>query len=91
MRATWAIATGLAAGIAIAWWLSRPTDDQRRVREDRALEAAAAQAEDARPKLYRWRDDAGNLHVTETPPDGRPYEAVDLEPAEGIDVRGDRG
>jgi hypothetical protein len=91
MRAAWAIAAGLAVGVGVAWWLSRPSDDERRAREARALDAAAAQAEDARPKLYRWRDEGGHLHVTESPPDSRPYETVDLEAAEGIDVRGDRG
>ncbi|GAB3734785.1 hypothetical protein GCM10028862_18040 [Luteimonas pelagia] len=91
MRATWAIVAGLAAGIAVAWWLSRPGDDDRRAREDRASRAAAAGAEDARPKLYRWRDDAGNLQVTDTPPEGRPYDTVDIDPDAGIDVRGDRG
>jgi len=26
--------------------------------------------------LYRWRDDQGRVHVSDQPPQGRPYEAV---------------
>lgn len=26
--------------------------------------------------LYRWRDDQGQVHVSDQPPQGRPYEAV---------------
>ncbi|HEV8693033.1 MAG TPA: DUF4124 domain-containing protein, partial [Lysobacter sp.] len=51
---------------------------------------AAAQAEAARPVLYRWRDAHGVLQITERPPKGRKYERVDREPSGGIEVHGNR-
>lgn len=90
MRLGWAIAFGLLAGIALAWWLSRDPPDVSREKQARAEQAAAANAEDARPVLYRWRDDAGSLHITEQPPKGRRYEKVDVQPREGIQVDGTR-
>ena len=32
---------------------------------------SAEQAREARPSLYRWRDDAGVLQITDQPPKGR--------------------
>lgn len=90
MRLGWALLLGLAAGIAIAWWTSRDTPAQARAKAERAGAAAAATARDAQPVLYRWRDDAGQLQVTAEPPKGRKAERVDLQPREGIEVRGDR-
>jgi hypothetical protein len=90
MRAGWAIVAGLALGIGLAWWLARPSPEARHERRERAEEAAMADARDAQPKLYRWRDAAGVLQVTAEPPPDRPYETVDLAPREGIEVRGDR-
>jgi hypothetical protein len=90
MRAGWAIVAGLALGIGVAWWLARPSPDEQRERRERAEQAAIADAQDAKPRLYRWRDAAGVLQVTAEPPPDRPYEMVDVEPREGIEVRGDR-
>lgn len=90
MRAGWAIVAGLALGIGVAWWLARPSPEEQRERRERAEQAAVADARDAQPRLYRWRDAAGVLQVTAEPPPDRPYETVDLEPREGIEVRGDR-
>lgn len=90
MRLGWALVLGVAAGIGAAWWLSRDTPAQSRVKAERAGRAAAANAEDARPVLYRWRDDAGQLQVTAQPPKGRTSERVDMQPRDGIEVRGDR-
>jgi hypothetical protein len=89
LRAGWAVVAGLALGIGIAWWLSRDPAAGH-ARAARAEQAAAAQAADAVPVLYRWRDDAGVLHITDTPPRGRPAERVAREPKPGIEVRGDR-
>ena len=52
-------------------------------------EAAAKQAERA-DSLYRWRDDAGNLQITEEPPKGRKYERISRTPQDGIEIQGDR-
>lgn len=65
MRAWLAIAAGVALGVGTAWWLSRESTDATASKQARAEQAAAAQARDARPSLYRWRDDAGVLQITE--------------------------
>jgi hypothetical protein len=93
MRLGWAIVGGVAMGAAVAWWASRDTPEQAQRKQQRAAQAAAADAEDARPVLYRWRDAGGVLHITEEAP--RPGEAVgqveriDREPRDGIEIRGD--
>ncbi|NZA27066.1 DUF4124 domain-containing protein [Luteimonas sp. SJ-92] len=90
MRLAWAVTLGLAAGGALAWWLSRDPPEVIEARQARAEQAAAANAEEARPVLYRWRDAAGNLQVTDQPPAGRAYEKVDMSPREGIEIDGRR-
>lgn len=94
MRAAWAVIAGLALGIGVAWWLARESPQQARAKQQRAEHAAAADAEDARPVLYRWRDGNGMLQVTEEPPRGkdagRAYERIDKHPRGGIEVRGER-
>lgn len=91
MRLGLAILAGLAAGIALAWWLSRESPQAAQARQARAEQAAAANAEDARPVLYRWTDAAGVVHVTQQPPPkGRRYDKVDVQPREGIEVNGAR-
>ncbi len=91
MQLRWAIAGGLAVGIAVAWWLSRDPPEVAEARRERAEQAAAANYEDARPVLYRWTDASGVLQVTqEPPPPGRRYEKVDIQPREGIEVDGRR-
>lgn len=90
VRAGWAILGGVLLGGALAWWASRDTPEQARAKQVRAERAAAADAEDARPVLYRWRDADGVLQVTETPPRGRPYERIDKDAPPAIEVRGER-
>jgi uncharacterized protein HemX len=90
MRAAWAVAAGLALGIGLAWWLSRENPEQATLKQQRAQRAAADQARDARPSLYRWRDAAGVLQITDTPPKGRSFERLDQQPDRAIEVRGER-
>lgn len=90
MRLAWAIIAGLVLGIGVAWWLSREAPGKSQAREQRAQRAATAQARDARPSLYRWRDDAGVLQITDKPPKNRRYERLDREPDHGIEVKGGR-
>ncbi len=90
MRLTWAIVAGLLLGIGVAWWLARESPDDSARKRQRAEQAAAATAEDARPVLYRWRDASGALQITETPPKGRKYERIDKMPAAGIVVDSSR-
>ena len=90
MRLAWAVAAGLLLGIGTAWWLAREPGKAQQ-KEVRARQAASEQASDARPSLYRWRDDAGVLQITDKPPKGRPFERIDREPQPGIKVSGERG
>ncbi len=81
----------LAVALAAAAWWWFTTEMPRREHERAvAAEAAAIQAERANA-LYRWRDDAGNLHVTEDPPKDRRYERISRTPKEGLQVDGGRG
>ena len=93
MKLAWAIVAGLALGGGVAWWMSRDTPEEATAKQHRVERAAAQRAEAERPVLYRWRDAAGSLHVSSTPPrgvDARHVEKVDAEPKPGIEVRGDR-
>jgi hypothetical protein len=90
MRLAWAVLLGVAGGIGVAWWLSRESPEDAHAKTARAAKANAARAADARPSLYRWRDDAGELHVTQTPPKKRRYERISTEPPSAIEVHGDR-
>ena len=90
MRVAWAIVAGVALGGGLAWWLSRESPAQTVLKQQRAEQAAAAQALDARPSLYRWRDASGVLQITDTPPQGREFERIDQDPARSQVVRGDR-
>ncbi|MGH8060697.1 MAG: DUF4124 domain-containing protein [Pseudoxanthomonas sp.] len=90
MRLAWAIVAGLALGIGVAWWLSREPAARTEAKQRRAEHAAAELARDARPSLYRWRDAAGVLQITDKPPKGRPFERIDRTPDRAIEVKGDR-
>lgn len=75
MRLVHAVLAGLVVGGAVGWWwLGHPGYETSQQRQERA----AAQAEAAEPKVYRWRDAQGVLHITDQPPKGRKYEQVDL-------------
>lgn len=90
MRLLWAVVTGLLLGGGAAWWLGREPAEANTLKQQRAQQAAAQQAREARPSLYRWRDGAGVLQITEKPPQGgQPYERIDKQPRPGIEVRGD--
>lgn len=39
---------------------------------------------DYTPTLYRWRDDQGRVQLTDTPPKGRSYETVRIDPNRNI-------
>jgi hypothetical protein len=89
IRLGWAVVAGLAAGIALAWWLARDAPGDAGERQARAEQAAATEA--AKSVLYRWTDAAGVVHVTaDPPPPGQGYETVDFEPRPGIEVDGSR-
>src|SRR3546814_16543452 len=87
MQLRWALLLGLVAGVAVAWWLSRDTPEQAREKQARAEQAAAADYEDSRPVLYRWRDDSGALPDTDTAPNGRRYDTLPINPDPATAVR----
>ncbi|TXH65924.1 MAG: DUF4124 domain-containing protein [Thermomonas sp.] len=78
----------VALGVAAWWWYTQEMPRRERERAV-AAEAAAIQAERAN-SLYRWRDAAGNLQITEDPPAGRKYERISRTPQDGIEVDGAR-
>lgn len=82
----WLVLLALAAAAAARWWYT--VEMPRRAHErEAAAEAAAIQAERA-DALYRWRDDAGNLHVTDEPPKDHRYERISRTPQDGMAVDG---
>lgn len=86
MRTAWAVVLGIVlAGIAV-WWLGR--DDAPVGSHDTASPASSRPDPGLPPQrpLYRWRDDAGVVQLTDTPPKGRPYEAVDVAALERRNV-----
>jgi hypothetical protein len=91
VRLAWAIIAGLVLGAGIAWWLSREPAAKTEAKQRRAEQAATELARDTRPSLYRWRDAAGVLQITDKPPRGRPFERIDRAPDRAIEVKGDRG
>lgn len=78
-----------AALAAAAWWWFTIAMPRRAQARATAAETAAIQAQRAN-SLYRWRDDAGNLQITDTPPKGRHYERISKTPKDGISVDGSR-
>lgn len=72
---------------AAAWWWFTTEMPRREHERQLAAEAAAIQAERANT-LYRWRDDAGNLHVTGDPPKDRRYQRISRTPQDGMTVDG---
>ncbi|MET1163101.1 MAG: DUF4124 domain-containing protein [Pseudoxanthomonas sp.] len=89
MRLAWAICAGLLLGVGVAWWLAREAPEKGQARQRRAEQAAAEQARDARPSLYRWRDAAGVLQITDKPPRDRPFERLDRDSDRAIKVKGE--
>jgi hypothetical protein len=88
VRAFWAIAAGIALGGGLAWYLSREAPESTAAKQERAQQAASAQARDARPSLYRWRDDGGVLQITDKPPRNHKYERIDRDAPAAITVSG---
>lgn len=83
----WAIAAGLVLGAGLGWW-SMQRDRTTTAAPGITAPASTAPAADAPaapgPTLYRWRDDAGTLHITDQPPEGRPYEVVNLRDDQNV-------
>ncbi len=88
MRTAWAIVAGILGAGALAWWLARePQSTPAQPPEASATPGAGAAAgAQAGPTLYRWRDDAGIVQITDIPPQGRPYTVVDVAALERRNV-----
>lgn len=89
MRAWLAVIIGLALGGGLAWWLTHEREHPAGHRRPDSPRSGAQV--DTRPALYRWRDDAGVLQITEQPPKGRRYERIERDTPAGIRVSGDGG
>lgn len=88
MRMLAMLALAVATAAAAWWWFTAEMPRRERERAI-AAEAAARNAERA-DSLYRWRDDAGTLHISDEPPKGRRYERISRSPQDGIRVDGGR-
>ncbi|HXH00675.1 MAG TPA: DUF4124 domain-containing protein [Xanthomonadaceae bacterium] len=91
MRLFWAILAGLLLGAGLYWWQAREAERSERRQARVAVCVHEPHRCDPPGTLYRWRDAAGVLQVTDTPPKGRHYQRIDRSARPGIEVRGDRG
>lgn len=64
----------LAVAAAGCWWYFAPDSLPG------LLQAHVPRSPNATPRLYKWRDAKGGLHVTDTPPTDRPYETLKYNP-----------
>lgn len=81
MRTAWAIVAGIVGAAALAWWLARdpePAQPPASARATPAVAAHGASAQATGPALYRWRDEAGVVQITDIPPKDRDYTLVDV-------------
>lgn len=68
----------ILAGAGWAWWYVAPDTLPDAVR--RQLPQSAR----ANPVLYKWKDEKGRWHVTDTPPADRPYEKLHYDPRTNV-------
>lgn len=62
-------------GLALAgWWRFAPQTLPA------SLQSVLPAAPNAAPALYKWKDEQGQWHVTDVPPEGRSYEKVEIDP-----------
>jgi hypothetical protein len=67
-------AFALLAGAAAWVWYRAPEHLPAEWRRDNP------NSPDYAPKVYRWKDASGRTQVTGSPPDGRPYETIRVDP-----------
>ena len=86
MRVAHAVIAGLALGGGLGWWMLGHPGYETAGQKQARVEAARAAQEEAKPRLYRWRDGNGVLQLTDRPPSGRKYEVVDLDRDADVNV-----
>lgn len=75
----WPLLLVLVALLGIAaWWYLAPDTLPDELRKLLPVSARS------NPVLYRWRDDKGRPHVTDTPPTDRPYETIKFDPRTNV-------
>ena len=81
MRLGWAIVAGAIGAGVLAWWLAREAPRDPRgaaIAPSPSASPGQPRSPPHGPALYRWRDAAGVVHVTDVPPQGRDYTLVDV-------------
>lgn len=73
----WPLAVMVLAVSGWAWWYYAPATLPDPVR---AYLPTSAVAPAHNPVLYKWKDAQGRWNVTDTPPVGREYESVRVDP-----------
>lgn len=68
----------VAGGAAAYVWFYQPESLPREWRRENP------RSREYTPAVYRWRDAAGVLQLTDTPPKDRPYETVRVDPNTNI-------
>ena len=86
MRVAHAVIAGLALGGGLGWWMLDHPGYETAGQKAARVEAAQKAQEEAKPRLYRWRDDSGALQLTDQPPKGRKDEEVDLQTDADVNV-----
>jgi hypothetical protein len=84
MRLSHAVIAGLVLGGGAGWWAIGHPGYETAEQQTARVEAQQAARKAEEPKIYRWRDGNGVLHITDKPPSGRKYELI--EPREDINV-----
>lgn len=79
MRIAWAVVLGAAVAVAVAWWLARQPSPSAEAAASAPTKALHDDGPPPSPVLYRWRDEAGVVQVTDVPPKGRDYSTVDVD------------
>ena len=70
----------LLAALAVWAWRAYAPDDLDLPKAVSEQLPAALTPRAANPTLYKWKDAQGRWNVTDQPPEGRPYEAVQIDP-----------
>jgi hypothetical protein len=73
-----ALALAMVGAAGWAWWRYAPDTLPE------ALRTAAPRSPVANPPLYKWKDAAGQWHISDTPPADRPFEEVHVDPRTNV-------